>query len=125
MIDWSKINLADQDEDGWTRGVETETGRRVRILCTDGPSEYPVCGYVEKGKYPRIWSLTGASTEAEGGDLVPARRRGKVWVTVHEITDRDATVRLTFRLHDRYESAEAYRYRIACIEVPWVEGEGL
>ena len=31
----------------WTKPVETVDGRKVRILCTDGPEEYPIVGIIE------------------------------------------------------------------------------
>ena len=41
--------------------VVTRAGRRVRIVCFDGPcKKYPICGFIEKEDlYARTWSEDG------------------------------------------------------------------
>lgn len=38
---------------------KTRDGRDVRLLCTDGPGEYPVIGTVKGCMAPHSWSNTG------------------------------------------------------------------
>jgi hypothetical protein len=41
------------------RKYKTRDGRDVRLLCTDGPGEYPVIGTVKGCIGPHSWSNTG------------------------------------------------------------------
>ena len=46
-----------------TKPVRTRDGREVRILCTDGPPEQPICGIIEGKDGGDYWSwpLSGKS----------------------------------------------------------------
>ena len=46
-----------------TKPVQTRDGRKVRILCTDGPHEQPICGIIEGKDGGDYWSwpLSGKS----------------------------------------------------------------
>lgn len=72
----------------WTKPVRTKDGRAVRVLCTDGPGEYPVAGYIEGEMNPRSWSLNGQihkRTPHSQLDLenVPQRIQREYWVNVY------------------------------------------
>ena len=44
----------------WTKPVQTRNGRKVRVLCTDGPDTlYPVIGLIEGGDGTELWKLSG------------------------------------------------------------------
>jgi len=72
---------------------ETTDGRRVRLLCTDGPGDYPVIGLV--GEYsrcvgPYTWapaSLQYRASHPSGLDLVridaPPRIQTTVYINLH------------------------------------------
>ena len=46
-----------------TKPVQTRDGRKVRVLCTDGPGSRPVIGIVDGNKGPSTWCLNGATSE--------------------------------------------------------------
>ena len=39
--------------------VQTVSGKKVRILCTDSPGYYPVVGLVDGNSVPNTWSIEG------------------------------------------------------------------
>jgi hypothetical protein len=44
----------------WTKPVQTRDGRKVRVLCTDGPDlRYPVIGVADGGLCPETWTIDG------------------------------------------------------------------
>lgn len=44
----------------WTKPVQTRDGRKVRVLCTDGPDlRYPVIGLVDGELRPETWTIGG------------------------------------------------------------------
>jgi hypothetical protein len=44
----------------WTKPVQTRNGRKVRVLCTDGPDlRYPVIGVVAGMLCPETWTIDG------------------------------------------------------------------
>ena len=69
---------------------ETTDGRRVRLLCTDGPGDYPVIGLVGEYIGPYTWALTGSHNRTihpSGLDLVrtdaPPRIQTTVYINLH------------------------------------------
>lgn len=42
-----------------SKPVQTQDGRSVRILCTDGPGQYPVIGFAGDEMMVKAWSLSG------------------------------------------------------------------
>ena len=43
----------------WNKPVQTRDGRKVRVLCTDGPKSAPVVGLVDD-EYVDRWTLDGS-----------------------------------------------------------------
>ena len=44
----------------WTKPVQTRAGRKVRVLCTDGPDLwYSVIGMVDGRLCPETWTIDG------------------------------------------------------------------
>ena len=43
----------------WSKPVRTKDGRAVRVLCTDGPGDYPVVGLAQYYPYPLTWTMQG------------------------------------------------------------------
>jgi len=54
----------------WTKPVTTRDGRKVRVLCTDGPGKYPVIGIVEDAVRPVVdrWMQNGKAISDPGDD---------------------------------------------------------
>lgn len=110
----------------WTKPVRTKDGRAVRVLCTDGPGEYPVAAYIEGERNPRSWTLDGyfhINERHRTLDLENAPRRVKKtwWMNVFD----DGS----FDHYETKELADSDRGRgiFACVPFPidCEEGEGL
>ena len=44
----------------FSKPVQTRDGRKVRILCTDGPRQcFPVVGFVDGDSFPHMWTSSG------------------------------------------------------------------
>lgn len=110
----------------WTKPVRTKDGRAVRVLCTDGPGEYPVAGYIEGEMNPRSWSLNGQihkRTPHSQYDLenVPQRIQREYWVNVYQNG-------LGTAYETKYAAGEARGTQcLACVKITidCEEGEGL
>lgn len=110
----------------WTKPVRTKDGRAVRVLCTDGPREYPVAGYIEGEMNPRSWSLNGQihkRTPHSQYDLenVPQRIQREYWVNVYQNG-------LGTAYETKYAANEARGTQcLACVKITidCEEGEGL
>lgn len=64
---------------------QTRDGRKVRILCTDGPDfRAPVVGVVEGDWFITVWPSSGEHTTQEPcqRDLIPAPEEVTLWVNV-------------------------------------------
>lgn len=64
----------------YTKPVETNDGRPVRILCTDAPGPYPVCGIVEdddegghRWTAPGHYFASGVESPSDLRNVLPAR----------------------------------------------------
>jgi|GEM_PF-1093894 len=112
----------------WTKPVRTKNGKSVRVLCTDGPGEYPVIGIVDENSIPQTWTLSG-QYNLTGHDSfydiknAPQRIQRECWVNVYA----DHAVG---KLWDtREEALRMIRSAgpIACVKVviDCEEGEGL
>ena len=109
----------------WTKPVRTKDGRAVRVLCTDGPGEYPVVGFVDGDADPLTWTMGGQflddTTRKFDLENAPQRIQKTWWMNVFD----DGS----FDHYETKELADADRGRgiLAC--VPFVidceEGEGL
>lgn len=42
-----------------TKPVQTRDGRKVRLLCTDGPGNHPVVGFIDGSLYAHSWTYDG------------------------------------------------------------------
>lgn len=78
----------------------TRDGRDVRLLCVDGPKDYPVIGVVEGDNCPSSWTASGKIVEHQDrmADLIEYHEPDirTIWVNVYE----DGHV-----VHDTEESA--------------------
>ena len=109
----------------WTKPVRTKDGRAVRVLCTDGPGDYPVVGLAQYYPYPLTWTMQGGRNLFADVpfDLenAPQRIQREYWVNVY------ATC-LGSR-HDTKEDADYHATggRLACVKITidCEEGEGL
>lgn len=109
----------------WTKPVRTKDGRAVRVLCTDGPGDYPVVGFVEGKTTPITWTIYGYrnANAVDDTDLENAPQRFKKtwWMNVFD----DGS----FDYHETKQLADDDRGRGIFACVPFVidceEGEGL
>jgi hypothetical protein len=110
----------------WTKPVRTKDGRAVQVLCTDGPGDYPVAGYVDGLTNPRSWTLNGyhhVNKRHSTFDLenAPQRIQREYWVNVYATCLGSS--------HDTKEDADyhATGQRLACVKITidCEEGEGL
>jgi hypothetical protein len=66
----------------------TRDGREVRLLCVDGPKEYPVVGVVAGDNCPSSWTSTGKIVEHQDrqADLIEYHEPDirTIWVNVYE-----------------------------------------
>lgn len=69
----------------FNKPVQTRDGRKVRILCTDGPNEKrPVAGFVEGYVEPTTWESCGKFSERGNTlDLINAPERVEQWVNLY------------------------------------------
>ena len=92
--------------------VQTRDGRKVRILCTDGPGDTPIIGLVDGNSYPSIWK-EGGKHASSPTDLVNVPETRVVWLNVEKNavyphdTMEDAIEGGTS--HDRYEAIARVR----------------
>lgn len=109
----------------WTKPVRTKDGRAVRVLCTDGPGEYPVVGFINGIDGPECWHADGRYFESFGDDRdlenAPQRIQREYWVNVY-----DGVAEL-YTYHSRKEADENAGQRFACVKITidCEEGEGL
>ena len=69
-----------------TKPVQTRDGRKVRVLCTDGPEEFPIAGYVEGATMPSIWASDGKFNPRSNCaylDLINVPEKRVVWVNMY------------------------------------------
>ncbi len=109
----------------FTKPITTRDGRKVRILCTDGPDKkYPIIGIVDNCISVSWWTIKGhSSTYDPDVDLsnAPNKRKVEFWVNVYPS-----------EYHTMYYDKEAAndaagKSRIACLHFvrEYEEGEGL
>jgi hypothetical protein len=122
-----------------TKQYQTRDGRKVRILCTDGPGRYPVVGLVDGHPGASTWTNDGRANLGYAGeqacDLIEAPKVITGWVNMYRYTTSIGPG------GDMYATREAANHgaainrivcihgaainRIACIQVSFKEGEGL
>ena len=85
---------------------QTRDGRKVRILCTDGPDfRAPVVGVVEGDWFITVWPSSGEHTTQEPcqRDLIPVPEEVTLWVNVR----RHPAAPLGYTLHPHSTKAVA------------------
>ena len=111
----------------FTKPITTRDGRKVRILCTDGPNKsWPVVGYIGNSFSESHWQSNGwyNDNRADNSDLInpPIKRKVEFWVNIYP----DSTEN---RIHESRRDADMYSNprRIACLHFTreYEEGEGL
>jgi len=106
-----------------TKPVQTRDGRKVRLLCTDGPGEWPVIGIVEGDNDTTSWRVDGSSFRDRARtsiDLIntpAAPRTFERWFNVYRSGVGDG-------YNTRLEAdGHVLTGRIACKRVVFTEGE--
>ncbi len=116
----TKINMTNQ---------YTSNGRPVRILCVDAKSGFPVVGLIlyENQERMDVFTSNGQcfpnDTCEDDLKLVPKKRTG--WVNIYSDENASAGFRINPWKTRHEADAEAGGYRIACIEISFIEGDGL
>ena len=115
-----------------SKPCKTKDGRFVEIITTDGREPYPIVGYVEDTLIPWLWYRTGKRSDLspEDHDLInipEPKLSGEVWVNFYLVTPPTSPATIDWRTYSTREMADRCSgpNRIACIHVPWTEGEGL
>ena len=109
----------------WTKPVRTKDGRAVRVLCTDGPGDYPVVGLVLEIAEPQTWTIGGQFLDDTTRNLdlenAPRRIQREYWVNVYE------GVAELYSYHSKKEADENAGDRFACVKITidCEDGEGL
>lgn len=115
----------------WNKPVQTKDGRKVRVLCTDGPDEmFPVIGIIDGEVIPRRWNLLGTKDCAYGWDdvnLINAPEKHTLWVNVwrYKADNLFTVVDFDQAGSDRDASWAGMYKLIARIHHEFHEGEGL
>jgi len=119
----------------FTKPITTRDGRKVRILCTDGPNKsWPVVGYIDDSTIETHWQLNGYFDGNLGDerDLInpPIKRKVEFWVNVYfDDLKQSITQGDTHKTKDGADLAAANTLvpRIACLHFTreYEEGEGL
>ena len=110
----------------WSTTKQTRDERRVRIICTDGPSpRFPVIGVVEGNSYTTTWDVSGnhrldGSTEFDLVDIPQTK-----FINVYEPHRIGSSNLASVLILDTRAAADDIRgeNRIACLE--FKVGDGL
>lgn len=112
----------------WNKPVQTRDGRKVRVLCTDGPGSLPVIGIIEGCETCSCWTLEGVRfknySPEHPTDLINVPEQPR------EIM-RWASIYSSGAVHFDSAKLDAVKYRdngcIACVPVTikYAPGEGL
>lgn len=120
------ITKCPKDENG-NLLAQTRDGRPVTIITMMGRTPWPLVGYIDDSPKPHTWGRDGmfcGPTGLRGSlDLVnipEPKRSGEVWVNIYP--GGIAHYVCGTRLEADQAAADT---RIACVRVPWTEGEGL
>ena len=107
-----------------TKPCMTRDGRPVALITTQGREPWPLVGYIGGDTYPSFWTVRG-DFEIEDDlscpyDLINTpepKRSGEVWVNVY--------LNGAVTWNSRADADKCAASRVACVHVPWTEGEGL
>ena len=102
-----------------TKPCTTRDGRPVEIITTKGREPWPVVGYRNRETQPCCWTARG-NGQSPLLDLINApepKRSGEVWVNVY--------LNGAVTWNSRADADKCAASRVACVHVPWTEGEGL
>lgn len=113
-----------------TKPCRTRNGKSARIICTDAKGSKPIIALISDCTGVEIMSrycsdgLRLTTGEKCMGDLINIPEKHEMWVNVY------GKIINSYNIGDGYVSKEqadkaASLIRIACIKVPFEEGEGL
>lgn len=114
----------------WNKPVQTKGGRKVRILCKDGPdSDFPVVGFAGADEIVSYWTKSGKTCEefSSLNDLSNVPKKHELFVNVWE----NQKGCIWYSIHptkygaDKYAAGFSRIKRIACLHREFEEGEGL
>ena len=111
-----------------SKKVVTRDGRKIRIICTDAKTPYPVIALVEStdGTTEQLLSFIKNGkyfdNRSNAEDLFFAPEKHKGWVNVYKDGNRDYFT-LGAMIYDRKEDAEECRSEdcIATVKIEWEE----
>lgn len=95
----------------------TKDGRPVRLLCVDGPGEFPVIGLLES--LVRVWKENGfySYCNSESSfDLIEAKTKRTGWINIYKAMGVNG-IWATKKEAEAFANAS----NIACIQIEWEE----
>lgn len=110
----------------WTKPVQTINGKKVRVLCIDGPDKlFPVIGIVDNEPLRTyVFNLAGESAYP-GLNLINIPVKHTVWLNVYK-DGFDGNYALLHQSKVKADRASGGSLsRLACVKIEYVEGEGL
>jgi len=106
--------------------VQTRDGRKARIVATDRIGKHSIVALIGEGEMPCAYPVNGLCGGPEYltcNDLVNIPKRHTAWINFYS-----SDLLSHFNIwHATKEEADrgAGSNRLACVEVPWFEGQGL
>ena len=110
-----------------TKQYTTRDGRPVRLLCTDGPKEYPVIGIIKGEMSPDCWTALGYNFE--GGELTLIEVKPKLvverWINIFMGPDNYPFISLWSTEAEAIRGSNVKQWKVLARAIPfrWVEGD--
>ena len=117
-----------KDKDG-NLLAQTRDGLRVTLISIKGRGRCPLLGYIRDSSFLYGWrvdGICGLPNEESLSDLInipEPKRSGEVWVNIYN--NSGPTGHYNRGCADHTGGEDPRSKRIACVRVPWTEGEGL
>ena len=110
-----------------TKPLQTRDGRPVTLITTQGREPWPLVGYIGGNTSPWTWRSDGTigkwETDYDLINVPEPKRNGEVWVNIY-VSDGGSILSVSW-VSRQDADKNAHPARIACVRVPWTEGEGL
>lgn len=110
-----------------SKRVATRDGRKVRIICTDRLSKYPICALVNDGdgeEYYHSYKVDGTHSQFGNScdDLFFAPRKIEGWVAIYKADSNRKSSELIYESKDYAERAgKCNKNYITVAKIEWEE----